>query len=133
MARRGLACRRAPLESLQAPFSRHFRCLPTVPPASPPPRPWHPAPQAVQLALQCLSFDFVGTCLDESSEDLGTIQVPSGACGVRLAAWGLVACGCGVRLAAWGLVAVWLRCGPTGAPSGGGGPQRGACRPVCTA
>ncbi|KAL4457497.1 hypothetical protein ABPG75_012362 [Micractinium tetrahymenae] len=33
--------------------------------------------QAVQLALQCLSFDFVGTCLDESSEDLGTIQVPS--------------------------------------------------------
>lgn len=34
--------------------------------------------QAVQLALQCLSFDFVGTCLDESSEDLGTIQVPSG-------------------------------------------------------
>lgn len=38
--------------------------------------------QAVQLALQCLSFDFVGTCLDESSEDLGTIQVPSGAvCG----------------------------------------------------
>lgn len=35
--------------------------------------------QAVQLALQCLSFDFVGTCLDESSEDLGTIQVPSGA------------------------------------------------------
>ena len=34
--------------------------------------------QAVHLALQCLSFDFVGTCLDESSEDLGTIQVPSG-------------------------------------------------------
>ncbi|CAL8462392.1 g1925 [Coccomyxa elongata] len=33
--------------------------------------------QAVSLALQCLSFDFVGTCLDESSEDLGTIQVPS--------------------------------------------------------
>lgn len=32
---------------------------------------------AVQLALQCLSFDFVGTCLDESSEDLGTIQIPS--------------------------------------------------------
>jgi hypothetical protein len=30
--------------------------------------------QAVSLALQCLSFDFVGTCLDESSEDLGTIQ-----------------------------------------------------------
>lgn len=31
--------------------------------------------QAISLALQCLSFDFVGTCLDESSEDLGTIQV----------------------------------------------------------
>ncbi len=31
--------------------------------------------QAVSLALQCLSFDFVGTCLDESAEDLGTIQV----------------------------------------------------------
>ncbi|CAK0751589.1 hypothetical protein CVIRNUC_002079 [Coccomyxa viridis] len=33
--------------------------------------------QAVAVALQCLSYDFVGTCLDESSEDLGTIQVPS--------------------------------------------------------
>ena len=33
--------------------------------------------QAVSLALQCLSFDFVGTCLDESAEDLGTIQVQS--------------------------------------------------------
>ena len=43
-----------------------------------PPNPNQPL-QAVQLALQCLSFDFVGTCLDESSEDLGTIQVPSGA------------------------------------------------------
>ncbi len=31
--------------------------------------------QGVSLALQCLSFDFVGTCLDDSSEDLGTIQV----------------------------------------------------------
>ena len=31
--------------------------------------------QAMSLALQCLSFDFVGTCLDESAEDLGTIQV----------------------------------------------------------
>ena len=35
-------------------------------------RPW--PLQAVQLALGCLSFDFVGTCLDESAEDLGTIQ-----------------------------------------------------------
>ncbi|CAL5227709.1 g10719 [Coccomyxa viridis] len=33
--------------------------------------------QAVAVALQCLSYDFVGTCLDESSEDLGTIQVPA--------------------------------------------------------
>lgn len=32
--------------------------------------------QSVNLALATLSFDFVGTCLDESSEDLGTIQVP---------------------------------------------------------
>ena len=31
--------------------------------------------QALSLALQCLSFDFVGTCLDDSSEDFGTIQV----------------------------------------------------------
>lgn len=29
------------------------------------------------LALRCLSFDFVGTSLDESAEELGTIQVPS--------------------------------------------------------
>lgn len=33
--------------------------------------------QAVALSLACLSFDFVGTCVDESAEDLGTIQVPS--------------------------------------------------------
>ena len=32
---------------------------------------------AVGLVLKCLSFDFVGTSLDESAEDLGTIQVPS--------------------------------------------------------
>lgn len=31
--------------------------------------------QAITLALQSMSYDFVGTCLDESSEDLGTIQV----------------------------------------------------------
>ena len=35
----------------------------------------HTSMQAVAVALQCLSYDFVGTCLDESSEDLGTIQV----------------------------------------------------------
>jgi exportin-7 len=33
--------------------------------------------QAIVLALKCLCFDFVGTSLDESNEDLGTIQVPS--------------------------------------------------------
>ena len=33
--------------------------------------------QAIALALKCLSFDFVGTSLDESNEDLGTIQIPS--------------------------------------------------------
>lgn len=30
---------------------------------------------AVSLALKCLSFDFMGTSLDESSEDFGSIQV----------------------------------------------------------
>ena len=33
--------------------------------------------QGILLALKCLCFDFVGTSLDESNEDLGTIQVPS--------------------------------------------------------
>ena len=32
---------------------------------------------ALSLVLACLSFDFVGTCLDESADDLGTIQVPT--------------------------------------------------------
>lgn len=32
---------------------------------------------AVGLVLKCLAFDFVGTSLDESSEDVGTIQVPT--------------------------------------------------------
>jgi exportin-7 len=32
---------------------------------------------AAALALACLSFDFVGTCLDESADDMGTIQVPT--------------------------------------------------------
>ena len=36
--------------------------------------------QGMSLSLQCLSFDFVGTCLDESAEDLGTIQVPTFVC-----------------------------------------------------
>ena len=33
--------------------------------------------QAASLVLACLSYDFVGTSLDESTEDIGTIQVPS--------------------------------------------------------
>jgi exportin-7 len=33
--------------------------------------------QAIMLALKCLSFDFVGTSLDESTEDPGNVQVPS--------------------------------------------------------
>ena len=32
---------------------------------------------ALSLVLACLSFDFVGTCFDESADDLGTIQVPT--------------------------------------------------------
>ncbi|KAK9098254.1 hypothetical protein Syun_025299 [Stephania yunnanensis] len=31
----------------------------------------------LSLALKCLSFDFVGTSLDESSEEFGTVHVPS--------------------------------------------------------
>lgn len=30
---------------------------------------------ALSLALKCLSFDFVGTSIDESSEEFGTVQV----------------------------------------------------------
>ncbi|KFM22754.1 Exportin-7 [Auxenochlorella protothecoides] len=33
--------------------------------------------QALRLLVATLSFDFVGTCLDESAEDLGTIQIPT--------------------------------------------------------
>ena len=33
---------------------------------------------ALKLANSCLSFDFIGTNPEESSEDVGTIQVPSG-------------------------------------------------------
>uniref|UniRef100_A0A803MUK9 Exportin-7/Ran-binding protein 17 TPR repeats domain-containing protein n=1 Tax=Chenopodium quinoa TaxID=63459 RepID=A0A803MUK9_CHEQI len=32
---------------------------------------------ALSLALKCLSFDFVGTTVDESSEEFGAVQVPS--------------------------------------------------------
>lgn len=33
--------------------------------------------EALELALSCLKFDFVGIFPDESTEDIGTIQVPS--------------------------------------------------------
>lgn len=33
--------------------------------------------QAINLVLRCLSFDFIGTSQDDSTEDLGTIQLPS--------------------------------------------------------
>ncbi|XP_072056540.1 uncharacterized protein [Arachis hypogaea] len=33
---------------------------------------------ALSLSLKCLSFDFVGTSIDESSDEFGTVQIPSG-------------------------------------------------------
>lgn len=33
--------------------------------------------QALSLCTRCLSYDFIGTNPDESSEDVGTIQVRS--------------------------------------------------------
>ncbi|CAA6655624.1 unnamed protein product [Spirodela intermedia] len=32
---------------------------------------------ALSLSLKCLSFDFIGTSLDESSDEFGTVQIPS--------------------------------------------------------
>ncbi|KAK7409753.1 hypothetical protein VNO78_00042 [Psophocarpus tetragonolobus] len=32
---------------------------------------------ALALSLKCLSFDFVGTSVDESSDEFGTVQIPS--------------------------------------------------------
>ncbi|XP_010558032.1 PREDICTED: exportin-7-like isoform X2 [Tarenaya hassleriana] len=32
---------------------------------------------ALSLALRCVSFDFVGTSIDESSEEFGTVQIPT--------------------------------------------------------
>ncbi|XP_062092059.1 uncharacterized protein LOC133797942 isoform X2 [Humulus lupulus] len=32
---------------------------------------------ALSVSLKCLSFDFVGTSIDESSEEFGTVQIPS--------------------------------------------------------
>ncbi|XP_072177284.1 exportin-7-like [Diadema setosum] len=34
--------------------------------------------QLLQLAKNCLIFDFIGTLTDESSDDLGTVQIPTG-------------------------------------------------------
>ncbi|CAL4067523.1 unnamed protein product, partial [Meganyctiphanes norvegica] len=31
----------------------------------------------LRLALNCLTFDFIGTSVDESSDDLGTVQIPT--------------------------------------------------------
>ncbi|XP_044172715.1 exportin-7-like [Acropora millepora] len=31
----------------------------------------------LQLTCSCLSFDFIGTSMDESSDDLGTVQIPT--------------------------------------------------------
>lgn len=33
--------------------------------------------QALGLALACLSFDFVGTSVEDSAEDLATLQIPA--------------------------------------------------------
>lgn len=33
--------------------------------------------QLLRLAQNCLTFDFIGTSTDESSDDLGTVQIPS--------------------------------------------------------
>lgn len=35
---------------------------------------------ALSLALKCLSFDFVGTSVEESSDEFGTVQVPACFC-----------------------------------------------------
>jgi len=33
--------------------------------------------QALKLSLSCLSYDFIGTSIDESTEDVGTVQIPT--------------------------------------------------------
>ena len=37
----------------------------------------HAHVQALQLAVTCLSFDFVGTAVEDSAEDIATLQIPS--------------------------------------------------------
>jgi len=34
--------------------------------------------QSLKLCLGCLSYDFIGTSSDESTEDVGTVQIPTG-------------------------------------------------------
>ena len=66
--------------------------------------------QGLALALSCLSYDFVGTCADDSSEDMTTIQV----------CWLLLAVGCCKHsrcvLAAFGVTTItWCVCIAEGA------------------
>jgi len=53
--------------------SQAFACLATRSPT--PSNHQNVAAQGAQLAQACLSFDFVGTLLDDSAEDVTTIQV----------------------------------------------------------
>ncbi len=43
-----------------------------------PPEPPRVRQHGIELALACLSFDFVGGSLDESNEEIGTIHIPVG-------------------------------------------------------
>ena len=47
----------------------HLQSLPQSPPVL--------VEALLSLSVACLSFDFVGTCFDESGEDMGSIQIPS--------------------------------------------------------
>ena len=40
--------------------------------------------KSLSLVFACLSYDFIGTTLDEASEDVGTIQAGACACSVRV-------------------------------------------------
>ncbi|URE41776.1 hypothetical protein MUK42_06737 [Musa troglodytarum] len=65
-------------------FLRRRCCRPQLPPSSlPSPSPLSTIVSGVlkeltlSLALKCLSFDFIGSSVDESSEEFGTLQIPS--------------------------------------------------------
>lgn len=65
-------CRAAPLARRRQRSTRPARRpWPGARPAAPRLR----TPQGAQLAQACLAFDFVGTLLDDSAEDVTTIQV----------------------------------------------------------